>query len=65
MFSVSLLSPSVIKQGQRAVKTTTMTTATTATEEWQSQDNITINLPSPGLTPSAITDDGDDGQHVI
>jgi hypothetical protein len=35
MFSVSLLSPSVIKQGQRAVKTTTitMTTATTATEE--------------------------------
>ena len=58
-----------MKQGQRAVKTTTMTTATTATatatEEWRSQDNITINLPSPGLTPSAITDDGDDGQHVI
>jgi len=58
-----------MKQGQRAVKTTTMTTATTAiataTEEWRSQDNITINLLSPGLIPSAITDDGDDGQHVI
>ena len=60
-----------MKQGQRAVKTTTMTTATTATatatatEEWRSQDNITINLLSPGLIPSAITDDGDDGQHGV
>jgi len=58
-----------MKQGQRAVKTTTMTTATTATatatEEWRSQDNITINLLSPGLIPSAITDDGDDEQYAV
>ena len=65
MFSVSLLSPSVIKQGQRAAKRTSITTSTTSTEEWLSQDNITINMPSPGLTPSAITDDGDDEQHAV
>ena len=45
---------------------TTATTATaTATEEWRSQDNITINLLSPGLIPSAITDDGNAEQHGV